>query len=228
MTLMDEPQKDSQESTSPASTPDAVTAPGNAVPPAPPAAPAEVGLPQVSQAATPPPEVTTSSETPLPETENSPINQNDQAITWTASEFHAHEKSAGWYLLLAIATIVLAAVLYLWTRSIVTPVVIVICGIVFGVYGTHRPNQLEYAMDDQGIRIGSKRYKYDEFRLFVVTTGSSLPEVTLLPIKRFMPPLSVRYVPEVENKMLDMLGNHLPFEERRPELLDSLMRRIHF
>jgi hypothetical protein len=225
---MDEPQKNGQENIPPASTPGTVITPGGSVPPPPPEAPAVEIAPQVPQDPLPPPEAVTPSETPLTKPEDSLVSQDGQSITWTTAEFHAHDKSAGWYLLLAIATIVSAGVLYIWTKSIVTPVVILISGIIFGIYGTHQPNQLEYSMDDQGIRIGSKQYHYDEFRLFIVTTGSPLPEITLLPIKRFMPPLSVRYVPEVENKMLDMLGDHLPFEERRPEVIDSLMRRIHF
>jgi hypothetical protein len=130
--------------------------------------------------------------------------------------------------MLAIATIVVAAVLYLWTKSIVTPIVVITSGIILGVYGTRRPRQLKYVMNRQGISIGSKQYQYDEFRLFVVTPESSLPEVMLIPTKRFMPSLSIRYLPDIESKVLNILAEHLPFEERRPDLIDSLMHRIRF
>jgi hypothetical protein len=157
-----------------------------------------------------------------------PSSKEADSITWSASEFHNHEKSAFWYLKLAISTAGASAISYILTKSVVTLVVVVMGGVVIGFYGRHKPRQLEYVMNTHGIRVGSKQYLYDEFRLFVVTPDSSYPEISLIPVKRFMPPLSVRYEPADETKILDMLADHLPFEERRPDLVDSLMRRIHF
>lgn len=149
-------------------------------------------------------------------------------ITWTAAEFTRHEKSIGWYLALAVTTIVIAALLYLLTGGIVTVGVVIVCAIVLGIFANHQPHQLEYALTRQGIRIGSKNYLYDEFQLYVITPGSNYPEVTLIPMKRFMPPLSLRYASVDEEKILGVLSQHLPSEERQPDLIDSFMRRIHF
>lgn len=121
-----------------------------------------------------------------------------------------------------------AVALYFLTKSIVTTVVIAVSGLVIGIYAARKPSELDYSIDNQGIRIGGKQYQYDDFRLFVITPALAIPEVTLVPVKRFMPSLSVRYSPEVSNKVLSMLGEHLPFEERRPDLIDSLMHKIHF
>jgi hypothetical protein len=170
----------------------------------------------------------------LPPSEDQPMETSpaqradDQVMTWEALEFSAHEKSAGWYIALVIITIILAAALYLLTRSVITPAVVVISGIILGVYGTHKPKQIKYGLDQQGIRIGSKQYPYDEFRLFIVTPEVALSEVTLIPVKRFMPAISIRYTPEIENKVLNMLAERLPLEERRPDMVDSLMRHIRF
>jgi hypothetical protein len=230
---MDEPKRDNPETVAPVPSPNTVIAPvvnttANAADSASPQAPTEAAIPQTQQAAVALSESTPAS--PLAETEEtSPSTDTDsQSITWTASEFYNHQKSAGWYLMLVIVTIAVAAILYLWTKSIITPTVVVISSIMLGTYGARRPGQLEYLMNSQGIRIGSKQYRYDDFRLFVVTTELTLPEITLVPVKRFMPSLSVRYTPEIENKVFTMLSNHLPFEERRPDFIDSLMHRIHF
>lgn len=240
---MAEPQKETQETGAipvtaavvmPQSVPTTVapTPPAATTPPAPAPAPAAVqpaaATPQAPQAALPVlPDSTPDSSPPTSE-EASATGTDPQAITWTASEFHVHEKSASWYLVLAIATIGVAAVLYLWTKSIVTPVVIVMCGAILGIYARHRPGELNYAMNRHGIRVGSKQYLYDDFQLFIVTPDSSIPEVTLIPVKRFMPTLSVRYTPETADKVLGMLSDYLPFEERRPDFVDSLMRHIRF
>ena len=234
MTRMDEPQQDNQETAIPVSNPGEVITPVNTTvnttPPAPTSEPAIVAVPQVPQAepAKVPDVATSEPETSLYKPESPPAAEDTQSITWTSSELHIHEKTISWYLVLAVATIVVAAVLYLWTGSIMTPVVIVVCAIILGYYGSHKPGQLEYAMNNKGIRIGTKQYLYDDFQLFVVTPNSPTHEVTLIPVKRFMPPLSVRYVPDLEEKILNMLSDHLPLEERRADLVDSLMQRIRF
>jgi hypothetical protein len=160
--------------------------------------------------------------------ESSQQKNGDRNVTWTASGSNIYQKSASWYLVLLVSTIALACLLYFFTKSIVTPVVVIACGIIFGVYGNRRPDELEYTLDRQGIRIGSRHYLYDEFRLFVVTPDLPIHEVLLMPTKRFMPPLSVQYGADIENKVLGVLAEHLPFEERQPDLIDSLMHRMHF
>ncbi len=153
---------------------------------------------------------------------------DNERLSWSTSEFHEHEKTASWYLKLALATVIIAAAFYFLTRSLLTPVVIVISGLVIGILGQKKPSQREYDLSNQGIRIGHKLYLYDEFRLFIVTPSSALPEVTLVPAKRFQLPVSLRYTPELEDKVISKLSDYLPFEERRPDLVDSLMQRIKF
>jgi hypothetical protein len=227
---MPEPQQETPATVAPQPTPGAVVVASNAPttpvvsPPIPTATPAPT--PQAPEAG---PDVSDSApfaaETPTPEEITESADQN---LTWNASEFHAHEKTANWYVLLAMATIAVGAVLYFLTKSIVTPVVVVIGGCMLGVFGTHKPNQIDYGLNSHGLRIGKKEYAYDEFQLFVVTPQSIYPEVTLIPTKRFMPSLSLRYTPEVEDKVLNILADHLPSEVRRLDLVDNLMQHIRF
>ena len=246
---MEETPKDNQSAAAPPTDPGTIITPAAqstnvvAPPPAvqqpvppqvvtpPPAPPSPPTTPVVTSEQ--PPQIVPASPPQLPETDSqeseTALEMGDsQAISWTASEFHEHQKSATWYFLLIVITVVVAAILYFWTKSIVTTVVIALSGLVIGVYGARKPAALEYSVDSQGIRIGNKQYLYDDFKLFVVTPELSLPEITLIPVKRFMPSLSIRYSPEVGDRVMSMLGDHLPFEERRPDLIDSLMHKIHF
>jgi hypothetical protein len=224
MTLMAEPQKDNQETVVPTPSVSTVQVPVsaavNVAPPAPANAP-------VAPPPTPPVAAAESEALPEPE-ESAPMDEDAQSITWKASEFHTHQKSSGWYTTLAIATVILAIILYFLTKSAVTPVVVVVCGLILGIYARRQPDQLEYAIDRHGVRIGTKQYLYSEFRLFVVTPASALSEVTLIPTKRFMPSLSIPYSPDIEDSILNILAEHLPSEERRLDLIDSLMQRMHF
>ena len=162
----------------------------------------------------------------MPETQNQP--QPGSVITWTASEFVAHEKSAGWYLLLALAATLIGGLVYLIAKDIISVAVVAVAALLFGVYGARQPRQLEYRLDAHGIGIGPKHYAYNQFRSFTVMPEGAFSSIVFMPLKRFSPPITIYYAPEDEDKIADLLVNQLPFEEARRDAVDSLMRRIRF
>lgn len=158
-----------------------------------------------------------------------PYNENDpQSLAWTASEFIAHDKSAGWYIGLAIGTVALAAIAFLLTRGLVSVGVIIVAGILLGVYGRHSPRELEYRIGSRGIDIGQKIYAYDEFKSFAVVQEGAFSSIVFMPLKRFAVPITMYYAPEDEEQIVAILSDRLPFEKHRHDAVDSLMRRIRF
>jgi hypothetical protein len=150
------------------------------------------------------------------------------SITWTASEFIAHEKSPGWYLMLAAATLIIAVLIYLITRDYISVGVVVVAGLLLGTYGARQPRQLQYTIDRHGVTIGPKAYNYNEFRSFAVIQEGAFSSITFMPLKRFSPPISIYYAPEDEEKIVALLSDKLPFEQRRLDAVDNLMRKIRF
>ena len=151
-----------------------------------------------------------------------------KSISWEATEFHNHEKTSSWYVVLGVVTVCSAILLYFVAKSIVPVLVVILGGIAIGVVGRRKPNQLSYKMNDKGIRIGNKEYLFDEFRLFIVNPESSVSELTLVPTKRFMPSLSIIFDQKDEQKILDILSQALPYEERRQDLIDVVMHKLRF
>lgn len=149
-------------------------------------------------------------------------------ITWTASEFMAHEKSASWYTGLAAVAAMGCIVIYLITKDFLSVAVIVVGALVFGYYASHRPRELGYRLDQRGISIGPKIYGYDEFRNFSVVPEGAFSSIVFMPLKRFSLPISIYYAPEDEEKIVTLLSNQLPFEPPRRDAVESLMRRIRF
>jgi hypothetical protein len=49
-----------------------------------------------------------------------------------------------------------------------------------------------------------------------------------MPLKRFMPPLSLYMDPADEEKIVDVLADYLPVEQREQDPIDKLMRRLRF
>lgn len=161
----------------------------------------------------------------LPQTEN---QKGSDSVTWTASEFVAHHKTAGWYVMLFVGGAIIAALIYMITRDYISVGVVIGAALVLAIYGSHQPRQLEYKLDQRGISIGPRSFSYNEFRSFSVIPEGAFSSIVLMPLKRFAAPISIYYAPEDEERILAVLNNKLPFEQARRDAVDSLMRRIRF
>lgn len=149
-------------------------------------------------------------------------------VTWTASEYVAHDKNAGWYFLVVLAAVAVAAAVFLITRDMVSPIVVVVLGIAFAIFGARKPQVLEYSIDSTGVRIGQKLYPFGLFRTFSVIEEDAIRSILLMPLQRFNLPISIYYDPTDEPKIIEALSVHLPHEERRMSPVDNLMRKIRF
>lgn len=168
------------------------------------------------------------SEIPEENAYQSSYEEAPEEIVWTASEFVAHDKSFGWYMTLAAVAVLLSVGVYFLTRDYVSSGVVIFAAIVFGVYGSHKPRQLEYRLNHQGIKIDKKVYNFNDYRCFSVIQEEAFSSITLMPLRRFAPPLSLYFAPEDEEKILNLLSTVLPFEERKRDAVDALMHRIRF
>jgi hypothetical protein len=157
-----------------------------------------------------------------------PNGDDSQSVTWTASEFVAHDKSAGWYILLIAGTLALAVLVFFITKDVISVGVVIVAGLLLAVYGAHQPRQLEYVVNNSGIGIGQKHYSYHEFKSFSVVPEGAFSSLVFMPLKRFAVPTTVYYAPDDEDRILSILSDYLPLEEHRRDAVDSLMRRIRF
>ncbi len=150
-------------------------------------------------------------------------------VSWTASEFVDHDKSSGWYMLLALSAIGLAAITYFFSHGdLISTAVVLVVFAAFGVFAARKPRQLEYNVNDQGIKIGEKFYPYSSFRSFSIVQEDALESIWLMPLKRFMPIISIYFDSDDGQKIIDVLGQALPIENREPDFVDKLMHRIRF
>ena len=191
----------------------------------------EAVKPVVDVPASPTQATTTPSETPFQSdaASDTPYEQKDlQPVTWTASEYIAHNKGAGWFVLLGLGLFVLVALIYLATRDVIATVMVGIAGVTFAAFSARPPRVLEYEINNQGIKIDQKFYPFAQIKSFALTDEGPLPSLMLLPMRRFLPPITIFYDPKAEDDILDMLGTFLPHEEKEPDFIDRLMARIRF
>lgn len=166
------------------------------------------------------------------ETEGSADNTQYAAeasvLSWTASEYIAHQHGAGWYLALTAGTAVITALLYVSTKSIFSASVMPVLGIIVGVFASRQPRQVSYELDRKGITIAGRFYPYNSFKSFSIIDEGGIPSVFLSPLKRFMPPISAYFDPKQGDNILKTLGDYLPFEQRQPDFTERLTHRLRF
>ena len=153
---------------------------------------------------------------------------SSESVSWTASEFIAHHKSAGWYLLVILGGAALTALVFLLTRDTISAIMIAVVAITAAALGARKPRVLNYSVDNRGITIGNKGYPYDLFKSFAIVDEESITSIYLVPLKRFMPAISIYYEPKDEERIVDVVGSYLPEEHHERDMIDKLMRKIRF
>lgn len=151
-----------------------------------------------------------------------------EKVAWTAAEFIAHDKSPVWYLALATAGVVASGLVYLITKDKITTVVIAFALLAFGLFAARKPKNQTYALDLSGLHIGQRIYSFTSFKSFAVTEEDQAASLVFMPLKRFMPPLTIHLTPEVEDQAVDFLSQVLPIDQHHRDAVDSLMKRIRF
>ena len=153
---------------------------------------------------------------------------DEPIISWTASEYITHQKTAGWYALLALTAILIAAVTWLLTRDFFPTTTVVVCLVLLGIYAARKPQEQRYALGDSGFTIGARYHPYAEFRSFAVVPEGAFSSIELTPHKRFAMYTTIYYDPQDEEQIVDLISSHLPLVDPTSNMADNLMRRIHF
>jgi hypothetical protein len=173
------------------------------------------------------PEETPRSQAPASSLPTPSAPQNGM-VSWTASEFIAHQKSAGWYGRLGLAAAVACILVYLFTKDAISAGMLIVVAAVLAVFAARQPRVLSYKVDAGGIAIDQKFYPYMNFRSFAVIDEGAVSSIVFMPLKRFMPALTIYYDPKDEESILGLLSNNLPFEQKTHDVVDSFMKRIRF
>jgi hypothetical protein len=157
-----------------------------------------------------------------------PRNTGATSVSWTASEYIAHPKGPTWFIGYGLALAALGTIIFLITGDKIAPIMIGIMGILFGIFAGRQPQTLSYTLDHHGVQLGPKLYTFESFKSFSVIPEGATRSILLMPLRRFMPAVSFHYAPEDEDKIINILGSYLPHEDRQPDLIDQLMRKIRF
>lgn len=166
---------------------------------------------------------------PTAQAEENVIIEETKPITWSASEYVAHHKNTAWFVAASLVAIAIACVVFLATnQSWFSAALVLIASATFIFFAAQPPRTLEYSLDGHALTIAGKAYDYHRFKSFSVIQEGAVNSISLEPLERFMPVISIYYEPKDEEKITSLLGKYLPYEERELAQVDKLMRKIRF
>ena len=153
---------------------------------------------------------------------------SNEPITWSASEYVAHEKSPAWYLTLFAGGGLLVLIVFIVTRDVLASVVVLLSCAALSVYAGRKPETKRYSLTDQGVTVEGKPYAYSMFRSFSVVEEGAIDSIWLKPLKRFSPMTVMYFAPEDADQIVDMISQYLPYEEHELDTIDRISKRVRF
>lgn len=161
-------------------------------------------------------------------TDNPKEDVDKPIFKWSAPDSFSVNKQFSWYLALIVITLGVAAGIYLLTKDKITTAVILVSGILIGVYASKKPKMVDYQLTKHGFTINGRYHQFGEYRSFSVIYHGDIRSAVLTPLKRFMPYMYIYFASDMEQKILPTLVDVLPKETSHKDTLDNLLRKIGF
>lgn len=153
---------------------------------------------------------------------------DSETLQWTASEYVAHQKTIGWYLVFGGGSVLLALVIYFATRSLFSSFVVIIACVCIAVFGARQPRQIPYEIGYRGIKVADRVFPYSQFKSFSLVPEGAIYTIWLRSLKKFMPTVALYFAPEDAEKIIEALSHYLPHEDRQPDAIDRATQRFRF
>lgn len=156
------------------------------------------------------------------------VNQDEVLVSWSASEFVEHDKTSGWYITLAVSSVILAFFMFLITRQILSVIVVLVMAAAFAVYGSTKPRSLNYTVTPSGLQIGDKVYPFNTVKSFCIIGEGGMPYVQLLLQKRLSVPIVAYAAPDQIDHIAEVIGRFVPYDQKKRDIADKISSRIRF
>ena len=151
----------------------------------------------------------------------------DAPVSWTASEYVHPEKNGLWYVIFVVVVLGLIASDIFLLKSYTFSLLVVVMAVALVVYIRRAPREIQYTLSaKQGLYIGEKLYNLTNFKAFGLIRDGEHHSIMLIPIKRFATGVSVYFPEEAGERIVDILGNVLPMENLKLDMIDLVVRKL--
>jgi hypothetical protein len=155
-----------------------------------------------------------------------PIDESE-VVTWEASEYIHRSKDATWAVGFGLVVLAVLAVV-LWLQEWIFAGLVVAMAGAMGYFAFRPPQIKHYTLSHEGLKVDNNMYYLNDYRAFGILAEDAFYSAVLLPTARFKPALTVYFAESDGEKIINILGAHLPVEDLKPDPIDTIMRRLHF
>jgi len=151
----------------------------------------------------------------------------DTPVTWSAQEYVHPDKSPLWFILFVLVVIGFVAIDIFFLKSWTFSVLVVVMAVAVVVYTRRPPRTLTYGLSSrQGLYVGEHLYPFEDFKAFGIITDGEHHSILLIPVKRFSPGVSVYFPEEAGERIVDILGQRLPMQDLKLDVIDLVVRKL--
>lgn len=157
-----------------------------------------------------------------------PVDTPDNPpITWTAQEYVHLDRSPLWFVIFAVVVLGLVALDIFLFRSWTFSALVIVMAVALVIYIRRPPRSLTYSLSPaQGLYVGERLYHFDEFKAFGLIEDDGHYSIMLIPRKRFAPGVSVYFPDDAGERIVDILGQRLPMENLKLDVVDVIVRKL--
>ena len=145
-----------------------------------------------------------------------------EKISWHTIEYLHREKTTDWYWIVGIITVSIALISIILT-NIIFAILIFVSSFTLSLFASKKPEVILVEINTSGVSFGKTHYPYKNLDSFWIETREIHPKIILKSKKVFMP-FIVIFIEEVEEERVrEVLLQHLPEEEHHEPLLEKLL-----
>ena len=151
---------------------------------------------------------------------------DEELIRWEAHDYIRHDRSALWYVILAVVVVVLVAVAIFLVKSITFAILIPVMAVALVVYARRPPQPVQYILSRKGLHVNDKLLSYDTFRAFSIVQHDGHNSIVLIPRKRFALAETIYFPDDAGETIVDMLAARLPMKDAKPDVFDRIISKL--
>jgi hypothetical protein len=155
------------------------------------------------------------------------VSPADNPVTWTAHEYIHIDKTPLWFVIFVLVVIVLIGADLLFLKSYTFSALVIVMAVAVIIYIRRPPREITYALSAKhGLYVGERLYIFEDFKSFGLIKDGEHNSIMLIPTRRFSPGVSVYFPVEAGEKIVDILGQRLPMEELKLDVIDIVVRKL--
>lgn len=151
---------------------------------------------------------------------------DEPRIRWTSPALSHKDKDSAWFGAYVLGAIIIGALVFLFTRDIISTIVVFVAAGLLLYSGARRPADLNYSLGEGFLLAGRKLYRLQDFKAFSTDEQPTGVSITFWPLKRFMPVVTVFVSHEQMQMVVDRIEDYLPSEPHKNDAIDRILRRI--